>query len=63
MKRKAKMMKLRWNQMETHKKANRNINGRVEYDQYNPNLKKMKLISGKDGAENCYRPTQSKSQC
>ena len=22
------------------KKANRNVNGRVEYDQYNPNLKK-----------------------
>ena len=47
MKRKAKMMKLSWNQMETHKKANRNINGRVEYDQHNPNLKKMKIISGK----------------
>ena len=45
------------------RKANRNINGRVEYDQYNPNLKKMKIISGKDGAENCYRPAQSKSQC
>ena len=30
---------------------------------YNPKLKKMKLISRKDGAENCYRPTRSKSQC